>query len=144
MAISTPLETLPQRVNSIPIFSATGTPFSISVSKRLCESSMEVCVVKPTTSHNTGIKSAPTIALLSQRERPMPSCGSRRSFSRNNVFTTTPVAQMSMGMQIRNSSAMPAPSPRCGSNTIARMGMANTVTGLARYIRNARPIRDSK
>ena len=75
---------------------------------------------------------------FSQCKKLYPSGGSRRNRSRKNVRPTTPSAQMSIGIASKNSNAMPAPSPMCEPNPMVIVGRANTVTGLARSIKNAR------
>src|SRR6476659_477089 len=49
-----------------------------------------------------------------------------------------------MGIESRNSNAMPAPSPMCDSRPIVMTGTAKTVTGLANNIRKPSPRRFSK
>ena len=51
---------------------------------------------------------------------------------------------MSIGIASKNSNAMPTPSPMCESNPIVIVGRANTVTELARSIKNASVILVSK
>src|SRR5262249_48422383 len=144
MTRSTTVATVPHNTNSTPIRSATGTPLRNSISNRECATESAVSVVKPTTSQRIGRYRAPTTAVLIQRDQPIPSGGSSRNRSRKYVLATTPYAQMSTGMQSRNKSPIPTPSPMCESSPIMRIGRANTVTGLANTMTNPSAILASK
>src|SRR5688572_4856252 len=87
---------------------------------------------------------APTSTHFNQSVEPNLSGGSRRNRSRKYVRPATPNAQISIGTAETNSKVIPIPSPMWESNPMVIVGSANTVTGLAKSMKNANAILLSK